>query len=181
MNLMLGNILRGFLLVAACASAHAAERNELLPISIGGYGHYVLLPVTASEFKPHRGLLPSISDRLLGRMAPILNEWNYQEKSANVNTELAMALVIDKSKGVSGGARLMWGPLAGSSDIIAHVDLIERPSGKLLGRQVFFTAKNSSWSPAGGVSDYLMYDDLVNQVVLYLSSCYSVQHGERNK
>jgi hypothetical protein len=164
-------------LFAAWLSVHAAEPSALQPIAIGGYRHYALLPVTAPDFKPPRGLIQNVSDRLLGRMLPLLNEWNDPEKSAAADSELAVVLVIDKWKGVSGGARAMWGALAGSSDMIAHVDLIERPSGKLIGRQSFVVDSKATWSASGTVSDYLMYDYLVNEVVTYLSSCHAVDFG----
>jgi hypothetical protein len=173
--------LQCLVLFAAWTSVHAAESavapnaavsKEVVVIPIGEYRHYVLLPVTATQLKPPRGLLQNVSDRLSGRMLPLLNEWNYSDKVAKVETELAVALVIDASTGVSGTARVMWGPLAGGSGVIAHVDLIERPSGKQAGRQEFFVARKTS---LGTDSEYLAYDDLVSQVVAYLRACYSMQ------
>jgi len=161
---------RCVIVFVAWASVHAAEPNAVVPVPISGYRHYVVLPVTAPDFKPHRNLLRNVSDRLLGKTAPLLNEWNYAERAPTSDSELTIALVIDASKGVSGGARVMWGPLAGDSDIAAHVDLLERPGGKLIGRQAFFIAKKTG---LGTDAEYLLYDELINQVVAYLSSCYS--------
>ena len=169
---MLRTTLRCLVLFVAWASVRAAEPTEVTPIPIGGYRHYVLLPVTAPDFKPHRGLLQNVSDRLLGRMAPLLNQWNYSEQAAKTQNELAIALVLDQSSSISGGARVMWGPLAGGADIAAHVDLLERPTGKLIGRQTFDVVKKQSW---GTNADYLLYDELVSQVVGYLADCHAIE------
>jgi hypothetical protein len=176
------------IIIAALAWASAAHAKDpitktkevtalpepVVPVEIRGYSNYVLLPVTAPELNVKRVFIQSVSDRLNGRVIPLLYNWNSPENIIKDKQELGISLVIDKMKGVGGGARAMWGAFAGDSDMVAHVELTERPSGKTIARQMFYAGRKA-WNMQAMATEYLVFDDLVSQVVTYLTDCYALR------
>lgn len=90
------------------------------------------------------------------------------EFSKSPERTLQITPVITDIRLVSVGARIWWGPMAGGSDLVMHVDYRDSSTGEIIANPDFWKG-NNAWSGgmSMGTSDNEVRDAIVGQIFNY--------------
>lgn len=146
------------------------------------FTHFELQPI--SMVPPYAGqeanerALKKIQENFSLRADPMVKAWNEGGASAPTKRTLVIKPVIWEIKFIGGGARFWAGALAGSSAIIARVELIDKDTGKRVANPEFYAraaAMAGAWT--FGSTDNIMLVRIANRMADYLSNNYAAAVG----
>jgi len=181
------------LLAVSCAS-DPADRQEvarqeaarMAPPSepLSGFQHFELWElalaeeVQSDEKKVRQA--DALQQKLSARVQPLLNSWEASD-SAEARTLLIQPRV-QQLRVVSGGARFWVGAMAGESIVDLDLRLVEKASGKEIGRTRIMRGSGAmagGWSV--GATDRNLLDYIVDITHEYLSQSYSGQSSSTKR
>jgi hypothetical protein len=147
----------------------AFTRFELHPINL-------LAPYAGQE--ANERALKKIQENFSLRAEPLIRTWNETAASSAPQRTLIIKPVISEIKFIGGGARFWAGALAGSSAVIARIELIDQETGTRIAHPEFYAraaAMAGAWT--FGSTDNIMLIRIANRMADYLSSNYVAAVG----
>lgn len=149
---------------------------------LSSFTNFELQPITM--LAPYAGqesnerAAKKIQENFSLRVDPLIRTWNEAGASSATKRTLVIKPVITEIKFIGGGARFWAGALAGSSAVIAHVDLIDKETGKRIANPEFYAraaAMAGAWT--FGSTDNVMLVRIANRMADYLSLNYAAAVG----
>jgi Domain of unknown function (DUF4410) len=124
------------LLVTGCQSTGKSNLREPLVVKLGQFKS-ATVEVKSTVTKPPKRLdefMAQLESRIIARLRST-NAFTriYPAAAIDSPSELKILVTITKVRDVDNTDRLMWGAFAGQANSQATVELLEQPSGKLLG------------------------------------------------
>ena len=166
--------------MAGCASKIKATRTDNSPPSeaYSNFGRIeikpaVLAPAYAGNSENQK-VLVKLQENLDKGLAPSLLEWN---KRADNGRKLIIEPVIEEVRFIGVGARVMVGPLAGSSTIRMTVKATDAATGKQVDNAEFYQRASAGSGFALGVADNMMITRTADIASAYIIRNYAKAEG----
>lgn len=143
-------------------------------ISIASFSSYEVLPLSAEGRAVNPVAAHKFRTQLIQRLDPLLGSWNAGGRELGDGETLQIHITLDELRFISGLKRFWIGPIAGQSYATAHVDLVNKTTGKKLATAQF-TDISGAWagSITVGAKDNAMIYRLADQIAAYLGESHS--------
>ena len=173
------------LFVSGCATRFKPESSYNPPPAenFSNFTAFEIMPVGIAPKYADSGAnqkaLAKIQEHVGVNILPLLDTWNQNgaNKGGPART-LVIAPTVTDIKFISGFARVMVGPLAGSSAVILDVTITEKETGKVIATPEFYeVAKAQTGAWTFGAADNLMLVNIANRVTEYLIKNYPAAIG----
>lgn len=140
--------------------------------------HSISLVAPYAGQEANERALKKIQENFSLRAEPLIRSWNEGGASSAAPRTLVIKPVISEIKFISGGARVWAGAFAGSSAVIAHIELIDKETGQRIAYPEFYAraaAMGGAWT--FGSTDNIMLVRIANRMADYLSANYASAIG----
>jgi len=166
--------------MSGCASKIKATRTDNPPPSeaYSNFGRIEIKPaVLAPAFAgngENQKVLVKLQENLDKGLAPSLLEWNGRTDNGR---KLVIEPVIEEVRFIGVGARIMVGPLAGSSTIRMTVKATDASTGKQVDNAEFYQRASAGSGFAFGVADNMMITRTADIASAYIIRNYAKAEG----
>lgn len=168
---LVGGLILATLALAGCASKIKATRTTNPPPAeaYGNFGRIEVKPaVLAPDFAgsgENQKVLAKLQENLGKGLAPSLATWNARPDNGR---RLVLEPVVEEVRFIGSAARVMVGPLAGSSTIRMTLTATDAATGKQIDKAEFYQRSSAGSGFAFGVADNMMITRTADMASAYV-------------
>jgi hypothetical protein len=166
--------------MAGCASKIRATRTDNPPPTeaYSNFGRIEIKPAvlaaTYAASGENQKVLVKLQENLDKGLAPSLAEWNRRPDNGR---KLVIEPVVEEVRFIGSAARVMVGPLAGSSTIRMTVKATDAATGKQVDNAEFYQRASAGSGFAFGVADNMMITRTADMASAYIIRNYAKAEG----